>query len=224
MALPGRLLGCVLSRRSVCCTGGISVRKRGGRWYGGCLPRLQRVAIATACCAAIVPSSALAQDAEVDRDSPAAREYVIPLEGARRDAAPATRNGDRRPAPGGRSGSAAPFGAGITPSVGATSGSGGGDDEDRGARGGGGEDGQSGNGTGDGRNGSSDRSDRDSSDRSSRGETTSDLSLTPGAQRPGVLAKEGGGVGESALALGIAGCVVAAGVLLGFAARRRRAS
>ena len=166
---------------------------------------------------AIAPSSALAQeeDATVDRDSPAGKEYVIPLEGARRDAAPATRDGtrdsDRRSAPGDRS--AAPFGAGITPPVG-TGGAGGG---------GGGEGGRSGDGTGDGRNGSSDRSGRGSSDRSGR-EATSDLSLPPGAQRPAVLAKGDGGVDESALVLVIAGCVVIAGGLLGFLARRRRAS
>lgn len=194
--------------------------KPGGRcWYGGCLPRL-RVAIATACCAAIAPSSALAQeeDATVDRDSPAAKEYVIPLEGARRDAAPATRDGDRRSAPSGRSArSAVPFGAGITPPVGATSGSGGGDSEIRGS---GGEGGQSDGG----RSGSSDRSSQSSSDRSSDREATSDLSPPPGAQRPAVLAKGDGGVDESALVLVIAGCVVVAGGLLGLLARRRRAS
>lgn len=99
-----------------------------------CMPRLRRVAIATACCAAVSPSSALAQeeDAVVDRDSPAGREYVIPLEGARRDAAPATGNSDRGIATGDRS--ASRFGAGITPPLGANGGSGSGGGSDSEAR------------------------------------------------------------------------------------------
>jgi hypothetical protein len=86
-----------------------------------------------ACCAVITPSSALAQeeDAVVDRDSPAGREYVIPLEGARRDAAPATGNSDRG-AIGDRSASL--FGAGITPPPGANGGSGSGGGSDSEAR------------------------------------------------------------------------------------------
>lgn len=116
MALPVRLRGDDRWRL------GPTIDAEGGTV--NCMPRLRRVAIATACCAAVSPSSALAQeeDAVVDRDSPAGREYVIPLEGARRDAAPATGNSDRGIAIGDRSASL--FGAGITPPRGANGGSG----------------------------------------------------------------------------------------------------
>jgi len=66
-------------------------------------------------CALVVPSGATAQEpVQVDPDSPAGVEYQLPLEQARRDAAPGG-GGGRRTRSGGGSGAPVPlFGAGIT--------------------------------------------------------------------------------------------------------------
>jgi len=69
-------------------------------------------------CALVAPSAAVAQEpVQVDPDSPAGVEYKLPLDQARRDAAPDAGGGGRGGGPrsGGGSGDPAPlFGAGIT--------------------------------------------------------------------------------------------------------------
>ncbi len=90
-------------------------------------------------CALLAPPAAVAQEGvQVDPDSPAGVEYKLPLEQARRDAAPGAGNGGGvgGPGAGGGSGGPAPlFGAGIT-RAGSQGGNGGGtevtpDDGDR---------------------------------------------------------------------------------------------
>ncbi len=68
-------------------------------------------------CALLAPSAAAAQEGvQVDPDSPAGVEYKLPLEQARRDAAPGAAGGGVGPRSGGGSGGPAPlFGTGITP-------------------------------------------------------------------------------------------------------------
>ena len=76
------------------------------------LPRVLTAAIAAAA-VALVPTAAHAQEdgVTIDRGSPAAKEYALPIEKARRDAVDGGR--DRRVTPGERS--APLFGAGVKP-------------------------------------------------------------------------------------------------------------
>jgi len=194
------------------------------------MPRLQRVAIATVCCAAIGPSSAFAQeeDAVVDRDSPAGREYVIPLEGARRDAAPATGKSDRSTVLGDRS--APVFGAGITPRPGANSGSGSGSSGSGSGPGSSSElpfgskgDSDNGRSSGDASRGDSDSNDRDDTD---FGSALGQRGEGGGSASPLGSSQEARLTDESALSspwvIGIAAAVLLFGVWAGILGRKLR--
>ncbi len=157
-------------------------------------------------CALLAPPAAVAQEGvQVDPDSPAGVEYKLPLEQARRDAAPGAGGSGVGPRSGGGSGGPAPlFGAGIT-----RAGSQGGNDDGAGA-------------TPDGsdRVGGEQSEDRD--DRGVTGAGGRDLaSLGAGESGPssGAAAEDGGG--STGLTLGgIALAVVVIGGALGLALRR----
>ena len=145
-----------------------------------------------------LPGTALAQDdgVTVDPDSPTAKEYAIPLDSARREAAPATRS------------TATPlFGEGVTPDPEENStGSAAGQEDD-------------GNGsTGDGRSGSTPaKRSTPASGESAQDQPVLDV-VAQAASRPG--APSDGGATMLVAGGGIALVAAAAGA--GFMARRRR--
>jgi hypothetical protein len=157
-------------------------------------------------CALVAPSAAAAQEpVQVDPDSPAGVEYKLPLEQARRDAAPGADGGGVGPRSGGGSGGPAPlFGAGISAAGSQSDGSGG-----AGATG------------GDGNRADGEQS-RDDGGGGAAGGGGSAAGPGAGESAPsaGTTADENGGGSTGLILGGIALAVVVVGGALGLALRR----
>jgi hypothetical protein len=162
---------------------------------------MARLAVALLIMAVAPPSFALAQEGVfVDPDSPAGKEYAIPLEQARREATGGASG--REGSPGGASGQPL-FGVGIERSRGAP-----------GAQAGG----SAGTGAGDGSNGDEEGDVR--GQRQSGGGSPSARDLAPNARSSAAIEAAASEGSDALLTAGIAAAVLGAGLLAGFGLRR----
>ena len=168
---------------------------------------MARAVVAFLFAALALPAAAQAQGRGVfvDPDSPAGKEYAIPLEEARRQAAP-----DAESRPGGGDAASPLFGAGITRAPGASAAGGGSAGDGSAGSGGGGEPGGAA-----GRDG--DRGAGNAAD--GEGPETLESARKGRADSMAIEAAAQGG-SDALLTAGIAGTVLAVGLLVGFGLRR----